>query len=56
MLVPVQAVAETGHHSGCGYDNVSKVKGKVFYGQEPASEESTTTESGVNYQLLSAMH
>ena len=33
-----------------------KVKGKVFYGQEPSSGESTTTESGVNYQLLSVMH
>ena len=31
-------------------------KGKVFYGQEPPSGESTTTESGVNYQLLSVMH
>ena len=31
-------------------------KGKVFYGQEPSSGESTTTESGVNYQLLSVMH
>ena len=39
-------------------DNVNKVtsKGKVFYGQEPPSRESTTTESGVNYQLLSVMH
>ena len=35
---------------------VSKGKGKVFYGQEPPSGESTTTESGVNYQLLSVMH
>ena len=34
----------------------SKGKGKVFYGQEPPSGESTTTESGVNYQLLSVMH
>ena len=25
---------------------------KVFYGQEPPSGESTTTECGVNYQLL----
>ena len=33
-----------------------KKKGKVFYGQEPPSGESTTTESGVNYQLLSVMH
>ena len=32
-----------------------KVKGKVFYGQEPPSGESTKTESGVNYQLLSVM-
>ena len=28
-----------------------KGKGKVFYGQEPPSGESTTTEYGVNYQL-----
>ena len=37
-------------------NNLVKVKGKVFYGQEPPSGESTTTESGVNYQLLSVMH
>ena len=30
-------------------------KGKVFYGQEPPSGESTTTESGVNYQLLALL-
>ena len=30
----------------------SKSKGKVLYGQEPPSGESTTTEGGVNYQLL----
>ena len=30
-------------------------KGKVFYGQEPPSVESTTTISGVNYQLLAVM-
>ena len=30
----------------------SKGKGEVFYGQEPPSGESTTTECGVNYQLL----
>ena len=29
-----------------------KGKRKVFYGQEPLSGESTTTECGVNYQLL----
>ena len=31
-------------------------KGKVFYGQEPPSGESTTTECGVNYQLLEVMN
>ena len=31
-------------------------KGKVFYGQEPHSGESTTTEGGVNYQLLAVMY
>ena len=30
-------------------------KGNVFYGQEPPSGESTTTECGVNYQLLAVM-
>ena len=28
---------------------------KVFYGQEPLSGESTTTECGVNYQLLAVI-
>ena len=37
-------------------NTVLKVKGKVFYGQESPSGDSTTTESGVNYQLLSVMH
>ena len=32
------------------------IKGKVFYGQEPPSGESTTTECGVNYQLLVAVN
>ena len=32
---------------------MNKVKKVVFYGQEPLSGESTTTECGVNYQLLS---
>ena len=32
-------------------------KGKVFYGQEPPSGESTTTECGVvNYQLLAVIY
>ena len=30
-------------------------KGKVFYGQEPPSGESTTTECGFNYQLLAVI-
>ena len=30
-------------------------EGKVFYGQEPLSGESTTTECGVNYQLLAVI-
>ena len=33
----------------------SSSKGKVIYGQEPPSGESTTTECGVNYQLLAAI-
>ena len=32
-----------------------KVKGKVFYGLEPTSGESSTTESGVNSQLLAVI-
>ena len=31
-------------------------KVKVFYGQEPPSGESTTTECGVNYQLLAVIY
>ena len=30
-------------------------KGKVFYGQEPPRGESTTTECGVNYQILAVI-
>ena len=33
-----------------------KVKGKVFYGQQPPSGESTTTECGFNYQLLAVIY
>ena len=33
----------------------SKRKGKVVYGQEPPSGESTTTECGSNYQLLAVI-
>ena len=32
-----------------------KKKGKVVYGQEPLSGESTTTECGFNYQLLAVI-
>ena len=31
---------------------IISTKCKVFYGQEPPSGESTTTECGFNYQLL----
>ena len=31
-------------------------KGKVFYGQEPPSGETTTTECGFNYQLLAVTY
>ena len=34
----------------------TKGKGKVFYGQEPPSGESTTTECGLNYQLLAELY
>ena len=37
-------------------ESVERVKGKGFYGQEPPSGESTTTEYGLNYQLLVAMY
>ena len=33
-----------------------KSKGKVFYGQELPSGESTTTECGFNYQLLAVIY
>ena len=33
-----------------------KVKKVVFYGQEPPSGESTTTECGFNYQLLAVIY
>ena len=33
-----------------------KGNGKFFYGQEPPSGESTTTECGVDYQLLAVMY
>ena len=36
--------------------DIVKGKGKILYGQEPPSGESTTTECGVNYQLLVVMY
>ena len=38
------------------YFSSVKGKGKVFYVQEPPSGESTTTEYGLNYQLLAVMY
>ena len=35
--------------------DMKKGKGNVSYGQEPNSGESTTTECGVNYQLLAVI-
>ena len=31
-------------------------RGKVYYGQEPPSRESTTTECGFDYQLLAVIY
>ena len=42
-----------GNHRLFGH---SGYKGKAFYGQEPRSGESTTTECGFNYQLLAVIH
>ena len=39
-----------------GSNSKKKSKGKVFYGQEPPSVESTTTECGFNYQLLAVIY
>ena len=36
--------------------NPNLKKGKVFYGQEPPSGKSTTTECGFNYQLVAVMY
>ena len=38
------------------YWAVTKGIGKVFYGQDPPSGESTTTECGFNYQLLAVIY
>ena len=40
-------------HSTCHNQNS---EGKVLYGQEPQSGESTNTECGVNYQLLAVIY
>ena len=39
-----------------GVRHLSESRGKVFYGQEPPSGESTATECGVNYQQLVVIH
>ena len=36
----------------CTAKQQNEGKGEVFYGQEPPSGESTTTECGVNYHYL----
>ena len=41
------------HHAAA---TVCKGTGEVFYGQEPLSWESTTTESGINSQLLAVIY
>ena len=40
----------------CWLQHLHFVKSKVFYGQEPPSGESTTTECGVNIQLFAVMY
>ena len=55
VQIDVSPAFDRVNHQGILY-KLCKVKSKVFYGQEPPSGESTTTESGVNYQLLSVMH
>ena len=42
--------------SSGGIIDPTQSKGKVFYGQEPPSGESTATEYGFNYQLLAVMY
>ena len=62
-----QALGAQSHHIRVGlrepsqepfdlYYQKSKVKGKIFYGQEPPSGESTTTECWFNYQLLAVIY
>ena len=51
----VRFVLEIIHCFGITGDEESQKNGKVFYGQEPPSGQSTTTECGANYQLL-ALH
>ena len=46
---------QPGHQRACRSGS-KKIKGKVFYGQEPPSGEYTTTECGVNYQLLAVIY
>ena len=37
-------------------DATSRLYSEVFYGQEPPSGESTTTECGFNYQLIAVIY
>ena len=57
---PLQIGTWLKNHKAVGNDGipseVNKGKGNVFYGQEPPSGESTTTECGVNYQLLAVIY
>ena len=37
-------------------ETFDKGKGKIFYGQDPPSGKSATTECGFNYQLLAVIY
>ena len=57
-LVRVAVVAPIGNSDNSSMSaviSIAQIKVNVFYGQEPPSGESTTTEHGVNYQLLAVM-
>ena len=43
-------------HSALQPEKLEKGKGKVFYGQEHPSGESTITECGFNYHLLAVIY
>ena len=52
-VIPISTHVHWG--SGQAYNRLLH-KVKVFYGQEPPSGESTTTECGFNYQLLAVIY